>query len=40
VICPETEAPVIDKRLREIAGVENVLIARPGGPAKIVENGE
>jgi diphosphomevalonate decarboxylase len=38
VICLETEAHVIDKRLREIAGVENVLVARAGGPAKIVEN--
>jgi diphosphomevalonate decarboxylase len=38
VICTETEAPIIDKRLREIKGVENVLAARTGGPAKIVEN--
>lgn len=36
VICPETEAHVIEKRLREIPGVENVLIARAGGPARIV----
>jgi len=40
VICREPEAPVIDKRLREIAGVENVLVARAGGPAKIVKNGK
>jgi len=39
VICLETEAQIIEKRLRDIRGVENVLIARPGGPAKIVENG-
>jgi len=38
VICLETEAHVIDKRLHEIAGVENVLVARAGGPAKLVEN--
>ena len=38
VICVETEAYVIDKRLREIAGVENVLVARAGGPATIIEN--
>jgi diphosphomevalonate decarboxylase len=38
VICPESEAHTIDKRLREIKGVENVLVARVGGPAKIVEN--
>jgi diphosphomevalonate decarboxylase len=40
VICPEAEAQMIDKRLREVKGVENVLVARPGGPAKIVENGK
>ena len=40
VICLEPEAHVIDKRLREIAGVENVLIAQAGGPARIVENGK
>jgi diphosphomevalonate decarboxylase len=38
VICPETEAQIIDKRLREIRGVDNVLVARAGGPAKLVEN--
>jgi diphosphomevalonate decarboxylase len=36
VICPETEAHIIEKRLREIPGVENVLVARAGGPAKII----
>lgn len=40
VICPETEAHVIEKRLRDIPGVEKVLVARAGGPAKIVKNGE
>jgi diphosphomevalonate decarboxylase len=40
VICPATEADIIDKRLREIQGVDNVLIARTGGPAKIVDNGK
>ena len=40
VICPETEAHMIDKRLREISGVENVLIARPGGPATVITNGD
>jgi len=38
VICLETEANIIDKRLREIVGVENVLVARAGGPATIIEN--
>src|SRR6266540_4490278 len=38
VICPESEAQIVDKKLREIAGVEDVLVARPGGPAKVIEN--
>ena len=40
VLCPETEAHIVEKRLREINGVENVLVARAGGPAKIVKNGD
>lgn len=40
VICPETEAQIVEKRLRDIQGVANVLVARAGGPAKIVENGK
>ena len=40
VICPEAEARSVEKRLREINGVNNVLVARAGGPAKIVENGK
>jgi diphosphomevalonate decarboxylase len=36
VMCPETEAHVVDKRLREIKGVQNVLVARAGGPAKVI----
>jgi diphosphomevalonate decarboxylase len=40
VICLETEAYRIEKQLREFPGVENVLVARAGGPAKIVENGK
>ncbi len=36
VICLETEAHIVDKKLREINGVEDVLVARPGGAAKIV----
>jgi len=38
VICPETEAHIVDKKLREINGVTDVLVARAGGAAKIVEN--
>jgi diphosphomevalonate decarboxylase len=39
VMCPESEAHVVEKKLREIKGVDKVLVARPGGPAKILENG-
>ena len=39
VICPETEAQTVEKRLRGINGVSDVLIARVGGGAKIV-NGD
>ncbi|MCK6538713.1 MAG: diphosphomevalonate decarboxylase [Anaerolineales bacterium] len=39
VICPETEARVVDKKLREIEGVTNVLIASVGSAAKII-NGD
>jgi diphosphomevalonate decarboxylase len=39
VLCRETEAQIVEKKLREIKGVEKVLVARAGGPAKIVENG-
>jgi diphosphomevalonate decarboxylase len=40
VICPETEAHIVDNRLREIKGVENVLVARAGPGAQIVKNGD
>ena len=36
VLCPEAEAHLVDKRLRQIPGVDDVLVARAGGPAKIV----
>src|SRR5215208_6182916 len=36
VICLETEAQVVDRRLREITGVDDVLVARAGDGAKIV----
>lgn len=39
VICLETEAHNVDKKLREINGVTDVLVARAGGAAKIV-NGD
>ncbi len=39
VLCPQTEAQVVERKLREIAGVSNVLVAKVGGAAKIV-NGE
>jgi diphosphomevalonate decarboxylase len=37
VICPATEAQTVEKRLQEIQGVDKVLVARAGGPAKIVD---
>jgi diphosphomevalonate decarboxylase len=40
VLCLEPEAHMIDKRLRELEGVKDVLVARVGGPARIVENGK
>ena len=39
VLCLETEAHTIEKQLREIDGVKDILVARPGGAAKIV-NGD
>jgi diphosphomevalonate decarboxylase len=39
VMCPESEAHVVEKKLRDIKGVDKVLVAGPGGPAKILENG-
>jgi len=39
VLCLGTEAHTVDKQLRKIDGVRDVLVARPGGAAKIV-NGD
>lgn len=39
VICPGTEAHIVDMKLREINGVTDVLVAPTGGAAKIV-NGD
>ena len=39
VICLETESQNVNKHLREIDGVEDVLVAHAGGPAKLVKNG-
>ena len=39
VLCPGTEAQTVERSLREIRGVDKVLVARAGGPAKIVTNG-
>ncbi len=36
VICLEKDAKLIEQKLRVIQGVSNVLVTRPGGPAKIV----
>jgi diphosphomevalonate decarboxylase len=37
ILCPEKEANELGMRLRKISGVKDVLIARVGGPARIVE---
>src|SRR5687767_7332124 len=39
VLCPGTEAQTVERSLREIRGVDKVLVAGAGGPAKIVTNG-
>lgn len=39
VICPETEAHIVEKKLHEINGVKDVLVARAGDGAKIVMSG-
>lgn len=36
VLTLESEAQGIEKKLREVDGVQNILVARPGGAAKIV----
>ena len=38
VICPESKSQTVDKKLREIDGVTDVLVAKAGGAAKVVEN--
>ena len=40
VICLETDSNAVNKRLREIGGVEDVLVARAGGPAQLIKNGD
>ena len=39
VICLETEAHIVEKKLHEINGVKDVLVARAGDGAKIVTSG-
>jgi diphosphomevalonate decarboxylase len=36
VICPSQQAGVVEKRLKELPGVNDVLVAGVGGPARIV----
>ena len=40
VICLEDQSQVVEQKLREIPGVQNVLVARPGGAAQVVANGD
>jgi diphosphomevalonate decarboxylase len=37
VICPVSESQTVDKKLREIDGVTDVLVAKAGGAAKILD---
>jgi len=39
VICPESEAETVEKQLREINGVMDVLVAKAGGAARLVNSG-
>ena len=39
VLCPGSEAQSVERGLREIKGVDKVLVARAGGPAKVVTSG-
>jgi diphosphomevalonate decarboxylase len=38
VLCPRENAAEVEKRLRALAGVSNVLAAGVGGPARLIEN--
>jgi len=40
VICPAEHSRTVEKQIREIKGVQNVLVAPAGGPAKAVSNGD
>jgi len=40
VICPAEHSQTLEKQIREIKGVQNVLVAPAGGPAKVVSNGD
>lgn len=40
VICPESEIHAVETKLQAIDGVSDVLVARAGGAAKIVTNGD
>ena len=40
VICPASESQTVDKKLREIKGVTNVLVAKAGGAAKTITNSD
>jgi len=40
VICPASDSQMVDKKLREIKGVTNVLVAKAGGAAKTITNSD
>jgi diphosphomevalonate decarboxylase len=37
VLCPETDLGQVQKRLAELSSVKKVLVARAGGPARLIE---
>jgi diphosphomevalonate decarboxylase len=36
VLCPADQAEAVAARMRQLPGISNVLVARAGGPARIV----
>ena len=38
VICPASESQTVEKMLHKVDGVTDVLVAKAGGAAKIIEN--
>lgn len=39
ILCPREQAEVVDRRARELPGVQQVLVAGVGGPARLIQGG-